>query len=179
MKAGFEEAYKALADYDRREKALEGFQFADAESRENAKAVMVWAERCKSADKDEPFRPPLILITGPMASGKTLLANRISEGAAYFPGWYKRTMISHLGMVAQQHVRVILLDGIEAKMLKAKELVSFITSREWTYRRLGTAEVKTEALHTLLLVAMNEEPRLCADMERRVVRIRLNDRLKG
>ena len=60
---------------------LKGFRFANHKSRENAVWLNHWMARAAFTKPGEEFRPPMVVITGPPASGKTELVRRAVEAA--------------------------------------------------------------------------------------------------
>jgi hypothetical protein len=59
---------------------LDGFAFANDLSRENALWARIWALQAKQTKVPQRF--PLVVISGPVCSGKTELARRL--GATFF-----------------------------------------------------------------------------------------------
>jgi hypothetical protein len=159
---------------------LEGFNFVDEQSRENALWARIWAleaERTKV-----PFRPPLVLITGPIGCGKSELAARLSGVRESHCCSSKGITLGFLNAIAKSCPPVAVVDEVPPRIAASKEdaaaLHSFLTADSWEWngrKRKGVDHLHLAELRTCLFLTGGhfEIPK---DLDRRCVVIRLKER---
>ncbi len=117
----------------------EGIIFADPESEEN------YAKAMSGAPGPHHIKHPMIVISGPAASGKTRLAAHILKsrfGEAYITS-LPRTEDEFEKLIPHAiEKKYLFLDNV-AEFVKAHALSRAITSTDWSYRPLGKSEIKT------------------------------------
>lgn len=153
---------------------LDGYAFATPQDRENALWAALWASQARNVNDEivPAFRPPMVVIEGPMASGKTRLAAALSELAGQ-AGCYGIPREMDLNMIAAMERSIAWFDDVPRLSKKMSEmLAAFITAKRWGFRLLGTRNHREVSLYCLtVLTAGGLE--LPADLERRAIRIRL------
>lgn len=157
---GFESAYSLFA----------GFNFANAESRENALWLLHWLHQAK---RGEPQRPPMVVIQGPTATGKTTLINRLTDLAQVHvhDGWE----LTDLTVAARREDGALVIEGdwvLEKKAMK--DLCNWLTASRWEYRKLRSKErIETPPLCTVTVWLRPDGEPMPAELERRSIFIRL------
>jgi hypothetical protein len=157
---------------------LKGFVFADDLSRENALWAFLWALQARVATPGTIFRPPAVVIIGGPMTGKSELIRRMGgEFAGSLPNG-KPMMTQWLNGIAEGREALMVLDLVDARLMKSQELASFITAREWQYRLLGKTEMVTTPLRCLTVATASHEVTLSDEMRRRCIVIRLKSRAR-
>jgi hypothetical protein len=162
---GFEEAYSLL----------QGFDFEDQQSIENALWAFQWAQCAESTLGWESFRPPLVIITGPQGSGKTTLVKRLAPGVreCFVVPAGEMNIAIRLGRIAMARHASVNFDAPSFELLNSDILSRFLTSREWGFKKWRSGEVITEKLRTMVFVTTHHEISLSPEMAKRAVVIRL------
>lgn len=146
----------------------DGIRFADEGSAENYQKAM-------AGDVNEHGVKPVIAIHSPRpASGKSRVARHIlearfgSSAASMQPqgeeGWEK-------SLIAAQARGFFFVDNFRGR-LKSSTLSSFVTAKEWSFRKLGTTEVESIKPDVQVVIAGNSLV-MSEDMLRRVMWIEL------
>lgn len=171
MKLGFENSYQLL----------DGFAFADSQSRENALWARLWAVEAMAGGqapiemdlrsrKAVAHRPPMVVITGPdLAEGRRLFG-KITSGCEPVPGNFHQ-ILGDLNRAAAQKAPVMIFDNWNHH-LSSMELNAFLSAETWQTRHYGSHKLSTYVLRTLVVV--NGNVTLCPDLARRAIFIRLS-----
>lgn len=154
---------------------LHGFRFANQRSREHALWLFLWMQQAKTT---ETFRPPLVVVTGPRASGKTTLVSRAAELAGvpvtldYLRRRGKGPRSSTLDYVASKGCPLLVLDQYNNRTkVDSSDFAAFITHE----RRLFAGRVmgKTDAPVHCVTVITSETVELSTDLACRSISIEL------
>lgn len=162
---GFEAAFKFL----------DGFNFADAGSRENALWARIWA-----LEGDEGMsgssRPPLVVITCPVLSEARELARRLCAYThhACSNSTADDAILNALNSGVNVGLQVLHFELLTPE-LRSASLEAFVTSSTWTCRQLGDMQSEKVDLRTLVIISA-ESVGLSRDLHRRAVFIRLAPR---
>lgn len=149
-------------------KALAGFKFADTGSLLNAERAM------------NPDRPAAFLISGPPMSGKTVLANRIlARVFGCVPGACSvstgREMIPVVDRAAD--LGFLFLENVNSpRRLRDQQLLAFLTSEAWQFRRKGKLEPTLVANNCLTIITTQRLAGFPSDILTRVKLISLSAR---
>lgn len=162
FKKGFESSFALL----------QGFCFADAESRENALWAALWAH--EAATTVCAFRPPLVAITGPQGCGKSTLAERLAALANV--AFVSACDVSGVIAAASKGVRMVCLDDFQMTCRSVSELCRFVSASQWEGRTQGKAKKKSEPITlACLTIITGNGLMLPSDLARRAVVIRLGE----
>lgn len=168
---GFEQAFELLA----------GFEFEDAQSRENALWLWVFLTRALLAG-EAIERFPLVVITGPSGSGKSTFVKRMfrgfKHGEIHYIDEFNRV---NLDCAARSNVAAILCEDRRRFGKRSKHLAGFLSSGTWMPARLSVSD-KTQRGGVPLrcvCIATGINLELPKDLERRAIFIRLNGLCTG
>ncbi|WP_009963055.1 hypothetical protein [Verrucomicrobium spinosum] len=165
---GFEDAFQLL----------DGFRFADQESRKNALLFAYWVgvARCSSTLERKVFRPPLVCVDGEPWSGKSTLVRRVLESYDMAPAVCWSFDENMLAGVADKFSPCLWVDDCRALNKRESELVSrWVSAHLWQYRLRGTQDIVQRNLATVTVIS-GDGIKLCPDLARRAIFIRLERR---
>lgn len=149
-------------------KALQGYRFADTESRRNAERAL------------NPDRPMAFVITGPTGAGKSRLAKQILKPllgvcspGPQCPGSASE-LRSALNLAAD--LGSLFLEDVPKRVLASDDLQTFLTLDRWLFRRRGKQDLTIVVNNCLTVITCPEHVEIPEYLLRSVRVIRLTQR---
>lgn len=164
------------------EKLFEGFQFATRCDAWMAAIVTGWIKTASDfcPHQDEPFRPPLVLISGPRGCGKKTLALRMAEYGAETGAYILRQLYEcpiesgELSIVAAERAPAVLFD-CSGPLHDPLTLEGWLLADKWPVRVMGQETASQIPLATVSMLT-TESAKLPPELEGLAVHIRLLSR---
>ena len=127
---------------------FKGLTFADAKSRENALWAMLWSIDAHSNCGGD-LRPPIVVIEGPTASGKTTLAKRLAGHAIV----YSKLNLMAFNRMVRSGTPVAIVEDCMVDPDAAEEVRMFAVSTTWCLAQ-REGEASTFKLRTMLILTL-------------------------
>lgn len=164
-----------MKGFERAFPSLDGFQFEAAQDREIAIWLFGWLSMAKvAALENVPFKPPMVLVSGPTGSGKSTLINKLAAATGIAPASLGKFTTSSLFGATNLASPLIWFDNVRipGRLRARNDLNLYLDCVQYQARSLSREE-PVVVLNKVVVFTGFAFRNLSPDLERRSVRIRL------